>query len=215
MIKACLFDLDGVIVDTAKYHYLAWKRLCNSLGFDLTEAENEHLKGISRAKSLDILLEKDGVTLSDAEKVHWMKVKNDWYLELVEEMTAEEILPGVRPFFESIRGAGLLIALGSASKNSRLILEKINMMPYFDAIIDGTLVTLGKPHPETFLLGAKALGVLPSECIVFEDSLAGVEAARAGNMRSVGVGDPAILTDADFVISTFEGQDLSLINRFN
>ncbi len=212
-IKACLFDLDGVIVDTAKYHFLAWRRLCNELGFDLTEEENESLKGISRVESLEILLKLGGVILTQEEKDEWLVKKNDWYLEFVDSMNPDEILPGVVHFLDLLKGAGIKIALGSASKNAMLILKKVELLPYFDAVIDGTKVSKGKPDPQTFTLGAEATGAHPSECVVFEDSQAGVEAGNRGGMYTIGVGDETVLDRAHVVIPGFENQDLKLFNR--
>ena len=203
-VKACLFDLDGVIVDTAIYHFQAWRRLANELGFDFTEYQNEQLKGISRMESLDLILGWGNVTLTDEEKQDWATRKNEWYLELVKEMTYEEILPGVKYFLDILKENNIKIALGSASKNSKLILERIGMLPYFDAIIDGNNITKGKPNPEVFLLGAEATNCKPEECVVFEDALAGVQAGKAGGMKVVGVGSPEILTEANIVITTFE-----------
>ncbi|MEA5256926.1 beta-phosphoglucomutase [Arcicella aquatica] len=211
-IKACLFDLDGVIVDTAVYHFQAWRRLANELGFDFTEHQNEQLKGISRMESLELILKWGNVTLTEAEKLAWATRKNDWYLDLVKLMTPKEVLPGVEKFLTDLREAGIKIALGSASKNSKLILERINMLDYFDAIIDGNNITKGKPDPQVFLMGAEATGSLPSECVVFEDAVAGIQAAKAGGMKAIGVGAADILTEADFVIAGFEEMTLDKLN---
>lgn len=202
--KACLFDLDGVIVDTAVYHFQAWRRLANELGFDFTEHQNEQLKGISRMESLELILKWGNVTLSEEEKIEWATRKNAWYLELVMKMTPNEVLKGIPEFLKALRANGIKIALGSASKNSRLILEKINMIEYFDVIIDGNNITKGKPDPQVFLMGAEATNCEPAECVVFEDALAGVQAGKAGCMKVIGVGDAQILHEADFVIKGFE-----------
>ncbi|MES2518283.1 MAG: beta-phosphoglucomutase [Bacteroidota bacterium] len=202
--KACLFDLDGVIVDTAVYHFQAWRRLANELGFDFTEHQNEQLKGISRMESLDLILKWGNVSLTETEKLAWATRKNDWYLELVKQMTPNEVLKGVPKFLTSLRENGIKIALGSASKNSKLILERINMLDYFDAIIDGNNITKGKPDPQVFLLGAEATGCKPEVCVVFEDAVAGVQAGKAGGMKVIGVGSADILFEADFVIKGFE-----------
>ncbi len=211
-MKACLFDLDGVIVDTAVYHYKAWRRMANELGFDFTEEQNEQLKGVSRMESLDLILGWGGVTLSDEEKQKWAARKNEWYLEYIHQMTPAEILPGVETFLESLRKAGIGIGLGSASKNARLILEQIGMIDSFDVIIDGTHITKSKPDPEVFLLGAKAFNLSPADCIVFEDAVAGIEAAHRGGMKAVGVGSPEVLTQADIVISSFTETSLSKLS---
>ncbi|MGN8072450.1 beta-phosphoglucomutase [Mucilaginibacter sp. SG564] len=200
-IKACIFDLDGVIVDTAIYHYKAWRRLANSLGFDFSEEQNEQLKGVSRMRSLEIVLEAGGITKTDAEKEQLAEQKNAWYVEMINQMTTDEILPGAREFVQSCRDAGIKTALGSASKNSMTILEKLKIVNLFDAIIDGNKVTKAKPDPEVFLKGAEALGIEPQYCVVFEDAIAGVEAAKAGGMKAIGIGDPKVLHEADLVVS--------------
>jgi beta-phosphoglucomutase len=200
-IQACLFDLDGVIVDTAVYHYKSWKRLANELGFDFTEEQNELLKGVSRVRSLEIILEIGGVTKTDAEKEELATRKNNWYVDMINQMRPDEILPGAREFVQACRDAGIKTALGSASKNSMTILEKIGMVNLFDTIIDGNKVSKAKPDPEVFLKGAEALGVAPSACVVFEDAIAGVEAAINGGMKVVGIGSPKVLKGANLVVS--------------
>lgn len=200
MTKACIFDLDGVIVDTAKYHYQAWNRLANELGYNLTEEENEQLKGVSRMKSLDIILELAGVTVDDETKQELATKKNAWYVELISEMTPAEILPGAKEFIEKIRGMGIKTAIGSASKNTPAILKYIDVEHLFDAVIDGNKVSAPKPDPEVFLKGAEALGCSPSECVVFEDAKVGVEAALNGKMRVIGIGTPEFLGAANHVV---------------
>ncbi|QWU17794.1 beta-phosphoglucomutase [Paenibacillus sophorae] len=199
-IKACLFDLDGVLVDTAKYHYIAWKELADQLGFEFTEKDNERLKGVSRAASLNILLEIGGLTLDDAEKARLAESKNNRYVEYISAMDSSEILPGALAFLEDCRSQDLRIALGSASKNAMTILNNTGLTPYFDAIIDGTKTSAAKPDPEVFLLGAEALGISPVNCVVFEDAEAGIEAARRAGMASVGIGSPETLGTAALVV---------------
>ncbi|MCL2098090.1 MAG: beta-phosphoglucomutase [Bacteroidales bacterium] len=202
---ACIFDLDGVLVDTAKYHYLAWKRLAEELGFYFSKADNERLKGVSRMASLDILLEVGGITnLGDREKSTMADRKNAWYVEYIAKMTPDEILPNALDFLHELKTAGIKIALGSASKNAGMILQRVNITSFFDAVIDGNKITNAKPDPEVFLLGARELGVQPTECIVFEDAAAGIEAAIRAEMKCVGVGDPDILRRADIVIPGFQ-----------
>ncbi|PSR54319.1 beta-phosphoglucomutase [Adhaeribacter arboris] len=200
MIKACIFDLDGVIVDTALYHYQAWKRLANELGFDFTEHQNEQLKGVSRVRSLELILGWGGVTKTQTEQTELATRKNQWYVEMINRMQPSEILPGAKEFLQAAKAAGLKTALGSASKNSSTILERVGLLPFFDAIVDGNHVAASKPDPEVFLKGAEALGTDPSECVVFEDAIAGIQAAKAGNMKVVGIGSPEILTGADLVV---------------
>jgi beta-phosphoglucomutase len=212
-IQACIFDLDGVIVDTAVYHYKAWKRLANELGFDFTEEQNELLKGVSRVRSLEIILNIGGVTKTDAEKEELAAKKNAWYVDMITHMTPGEILPGARQFVEACRAAGIKTALGSASKNSMTILEKIDMVNMFDAIIDGNKVSKAKPDPEVFLKGAEELGVAPANCVVFEDAIAGVEAAVAGGMKVVGIGSPTVLTGANLVVSGLDKMSLEKLEE--
>ncbi|RZA03578.1 MAG: beta-phosphoglucomutase [Sphingobacteriaceae bacterium] len=210
-IQACLFDLDGVIVDTAVYHFKAWKRLANELGFDFTEEQNELLKGVSRVRSLEIILEIGGVTKTDAEKEELATRKNTWYVDMINQMHPDEILPGAREFVQACRDAGIKTALGSASKNSMTILQKINMVNLFDAIIDGNKVSQAKPDPEVFLKGAEALGVAPSVCVVFEDAIAGVEAALNGGMKVVGIGSPSVLKGANLVVNGLSEMSLEML----
>jgi len=210
-LKACLFDLDGVVVDTAQFHYIAWREIANDLGFDLTHAQNEQLKGVSRMESLDIILAIGNVNLDEATKLQLAAKKNEHYLQLCQQMTPKDVLPGVKPFLDALQRASIRVGLGSASKNARLILEHIDMLEYFETIVDGNRITKGKPDPETFLLGANDLEIEPADCVVFEDAVAGVQAAKAGNMKAVGVGDPAILTDADIVISIFLDIDIKTL----
>lgn len=198
MIRGFLFDLDGVLVDTAQYHFLAWQRMAAELGIHFGEAENEQLKGVSRAESLNRILAWGGKSISDAEKQHWMTLKNEWYLELVRGMPADDYLPGAHEFLRASRAAGIKVALGSASKNAPLILERLGWIPLFDALVDGNVVTASKPDPEVFLEGARRLGLKPEECVVFEDSEAGVEAARRGGMKVVGIGQGL---DADLLVT--------------
>src|ERR1700761_9325227 len=212
-IKACIFDLDGVIVDTAVYHYKAWKKLANQLGFDITEHQNEQLKGVSRVRSLELILQWGGVTKTAAEQEELASLKNSWYVDMISHMTPAEILPGAKEFLEACHAAGLKTALGSASKNSMMILEKINMVDMFDAIIDGNKVSKAKPDPEVFLKGAEAVGVAPAECVVFEDAIAGVEAALAGGIKAVGIGSPDVLGDADLVIKGLDEMSLEKLKQ--
>jgi beta-phosphoglucomutase len=203
-IKACLFDLDGVLVDTAKYHYVAWRDIARELGFEFSPAHNERLKGVSRMASLEILLEVGGVQLSNSEKEELARRKNENYVASIVKMEPDEILPGVVPFLAELQAAGIRIALGSASKNAPLILERVNLSPYFDVVIDGNSVTEAKPNPEVFTKGAQELGIKPEHCIVFEDAEAGIEAAINAQMACVGIGDPQILHKANLVIPGFQ-----------
>jgi beta-phosphoglucomutase len=211
MIKALLFDLDGVIVETAGFHYQAWRQLAQDLGFDISEEFNEGLKGISRMESLDLILKHGGVELSDEQKLALAVTKNDNYLTLVSQMTPDDILPGVQDFFKQIKQTDIKIGLGSVSKNAKMILERVGLLQEFDAIIDGTKISRSKPDPEVFLNGATELGFMPNECIVFEDAVAGVEAGKRAEMKVVGIGKAEVLTKADIVLAGFEGIELKAL----
>lgn len=200
MVKGCIFDLDGVVVDTAKYHYLAWKEVAGELGFTFTEQDNERLKGVSRMASLDILLGIGGVDLDTAEKEKIAEKKNEIYLEYIRKMTPDEVLSGVYDFLSALKIAGIKIGLGSASKNATTILKQVGLEQMFDAIADGTNVQKAKPDPEVFLKAAGLLGLDPRNCIVFEDAVAGIEAAHRAGMKCVGIGQPAVLKDADAIV---------------
>ena len=207
-IEACIFDLDGVICDTAKYHYLAWKRLSNELGFDFSIEDNERLKGVSRMDSLNILLEIGGKSLDEETKLQLAERKNSWYVEYISVMKKDEILPGVKEFILSLKENNIKVALGSASKNSMRILNALEIVNLFDCIVDGNRITKAKPSPEVFLKGAEELEVSPKRCVVFEDAAAGVEGAKNANMFAIGVGDSNVLKKADKIICGF--QDLTL-----
>ncbi len=201
--KAFIFDLDGVIVDTAKYHFLAWKKIANQLGINFTEEHNELLKGVSRIRSLDIILELGKKEATQEEKNMWLKQKNEDYLSQLVDMDDREILPGVFEVLKFLKDNNQPIALGSASKNARPILEKTGILSYFDAIVDGNDVTNAKPDPEVFLIAAKLLNVKPENAVVFEDSVAGIQAANIANMISIGIGDKTILQEAKYVFQDF------------
>jgi beta-phosphoglucomutase len=213
LIKACIFDLDGVIVDTARYHYLAWKRLAKELGVDLTLEDNERLKGVSRMRSLEIILEIGGVSLSELEKERLANKKNTWFVDYVERMAPEEIFPGVRALMQGMRELGIKLALASSSKNAKTIIQLLHIQHEFDAIVDGTMITHTKPHPEIFLMAADKLGVEPENCVVFEDAEAGVEAAVAAGMKCVGVGSPVLLKDANRIVSTTSDFKIAELNK--
>lgn len=204
-IKACIFDLDGVLVDTARYHYVAWKRLAESLHVPFTEHDNEQLKGVSRVDSLEYILKKGNIRLPEAEKLELMDTKNNWYLDLVAAMKPDELLPNVWNFLEQLQQHGILIGLGSSSKNAQMILDRTGIARFFDTVVDGRHVTHSKPHPEVFLIGANNLGILPSQSIVFEDAVSGVAAAIAGGFYTIGIGKPEVLTEAHIVIPSLEG----------
>lgn len=201
--KGFIFDLDGVIVDTAKFHFLAWKKLGEHFNFQLTEAQNEQLKGVSRIDSLNKILDWAGVEISQDEFNRLAALKNEDYLTYVAQMSAQDILPGVKHAIDYLKAEGYPIALGSASKNAPGILRKVGLYDLFDAIVDGNSVQKAKPDPEVFLQAATQLGVAPKDCVVFEDSDAGIRAALNAGMISIGLGDPKNLGEADYVFSTF------------
>ena len=201
--KGFIFDLDGVIVDTAKYHFLAWKKLANDLGIDFTEDQNEQLKGVSRVKSLEKILNWGGVSISEEEFLQLMDKKNTDYLSYIETMTEDEILVDVPKVLNLLKVENQGLALGSASKNARTILKKVELFDKFDSIVDGTNVSKAKPDPEVFIIAAENLEIAPEKCIVFEDSIAGIQAANAANMISIGIGEKDVLSEADYVFKDF------------
>ena len=203
MKKGFIFDLDGVIVDTAKYHYLAWRKLANQLGFEFTEEQNEMFKGVSRKRCLEILLDIGKIEATQDQFDSWMIEKNVDYLAYIEEMDESEILPDVHKILDYLVKLKQPIALGSASKNAQPILEKVGLLSYFDRIVDGNDVTKAKPDPEVFLIAAKSLDMHAIDCIVFEDSVAGIQAANIANMISIGIGDKNILHEADYNFNDF------------
>jgi len=211
--KGFIFDLDGVIVDTAKYHYLAWKKLANSIGVDFSLAQNEQLKGISRVKSLEKILSWSTKTISNDQFMELMARKNDDYLSYIAKMDESEILPDVANVLDFLIKQEQSLALGTASKNAREILIKVNLYNRFDIIVDVNDVTEAKPNPEVFLIAANKLNINPENCIVFEDSVAGVQAANIANMISIGIGKKKVLYEADDVFSDFTEMSIDYINE--
>ncbi len=211
--EACIFDLDGVIVDTAKYHFLAWKRLAGQLGIDFTEEHNERLKGVSRMASLEIILELGGVELSRSEKESFATLKNGWYKEYINKMEPGELLPGSLDFIKKVKAAGLPVAIGSASKNTPLILERVGIKNLFDAVADGNVVKKAKPDPEVFLKAAEMMNTPPGNCVVFEDAVAGIQAARNAGMMCIGIGSPHVLGEADLVVGGLYEMSLEKLKK--
>lgn len=211
--KAFLFDLDGVIVDTAKYHYLAWQKIASKLNINFTIKDNELLKGVSRVRSLDIILELGNIKASQEDKNKWLIEKNEEYLSYLVNMDENEILPGVMKVLDFLKEKQQLIALGSASKNARPILEKTGILHYFDTIVDGNDVTNAKPDPEVFLIAAKNLNTEAKNAIVFEDSVAGIQAANIGKMTSIGIGKTKTLHEAKYVFENFTQISTSFIEN--
>lgn len=213
MIKAAIFDLDGVIVDTAKYHYLAWKRLARQLGFDLTEEDNEQLKGISRIHSMEIVARIGGLSLPEAELHRLANLKNEWFIEYIEQMRPDEVFPGVVELVKDLRARGIRIGLASSSKNAPAVLGILQITELFDVVVDGTMIIHSKPDPEIFLLAAERLGLPPEVCLVFEDAEAGVEAALRAGMRCVGIGSEVQLGKADMVLARTGDFTIDMIQR--
>lgn len=210
-MKGFIFDLDGVIVDTAKYHYLAWKHLADELNIPFTEEDNERFKGVSRKRCLEILLDMGGREVSRAQFNAWLDEKNEDYLSYIDTMDDSEILPDVMKVLDFLRERNIPMALGSASKNAKPILKKVGLLSYFNAIVDGNEVVRAKPDPQVFLIAADRLGVTPGGCVVFEDALAGIDAANAAGMMSIGIGDSDVLYKADRVFADFTEIDLDFI----
>ena len=198
-----IFDLDGVIVDTAKYHYLAWKNLADELDIPFTEEENENFKGVSRKRCLELLLEMGNIQVSQEQFDSWLQEKNQDYLSYIATMDESEILPDVLKVLDYLKERNIPMALGSASKNAIPILEKVKLMPYFNTVVDGNAVSKAKPDPEVFMIAARELGMAPENCVVFEDALAGIEAANVAGMTSVGIGDAEVLSDANYNFKDF------------
>jgi len=212
-VKGFIFDLDGVIVDTAKYHFLAWQKIAKHLDIEFTHEDNEKLKGVSRVRSLDIILELGEIRASQEDKNKWLVQKNEDYLSYLVDMDESELLAGVLPILKFLKEQNQPIALGSASKNARPILEKTGILDYFDAVVDGNDVSNAKPDPEVFLIAAKLLNIKPEDCIVFEDSVAGVQAANIGGMLSVGIGEKSTLHEAKYNFRDFTHIDKSFIEE--
>ena len=211
LIKGCIFDLDGVIVDTAHYHFLAWKRLAHELGYHLTEDDNEQLKGVSRMQSLDIILNLAGISLNPEHREILANKKNAWFNEYIERMVPDEIFPGVQRLMHDLRSRGVKIGLASSSKNAQAVIRVLRIQSEFDAIVDGNMIRHTKPHPEIFLMTAEKLRLKARECVVIEDAEAGVEAALAAGMKCIGIGSPAVLGGANKVFRKTSDVTLSTV----
>ena len=214
--KAFMLDLDGVITDTARFHYLAWKRLCDELHFHFNEQDNERLKGVSRSRSLEIILEINDCLqrFSPEEREEMATRKNAWYVEMIHTMTRADILPGIQPFLQQCRERGIRLAVASASRNAPQILRLLQLDTYFDYVADAAAVPRAKPFPDVFLACSDALGVPPEECVGIEDAQAGIEAIHAAGMRSVGIGLPSQPPAPDIPLaSTAELQLETLLQR--
>jgi len=213
-LKACIFDLDGVIVDTAKYHFMSWQKLASDLEFIFTEKDNEQLKGISRMASLEIVLKTGSILVSEEEKIAMCKLKNDLYIEYISHLSNEDVLPGIGELLKELRNNNIKIALGSASKNARMVLDKLDITQLFDVIVDGNDVSESKPDPEVFLKGAKEMDLNPEQCVVFEDAEKGLLAAKSGQFKCIGIGKDPGLAIADLQIESTENFTLKELSEF-
>lgn len=210
MIKAVIFDLDGVLVSTDKMHYRAWKKIADEMGIPFDEFVNNRLRGVSRMESLEIILEKyTGNPLSQKEKEELAQRKNEYYRELLSSMTPDDVMSDVRDTFMMIKAKGYKVAIGSSSKNTKYILERIGLIDEFDAISDGTNITKSKPDPEVFLKAAEYVGEKPEDCLVVEDAEAGIDAGIAAGMRTAAIGEAIYCGKSDYELSVF--RDLLLI----
>ena len=210
-IRAFIFDLDGVITDTAEYHYRAWKRLADEEGLPFTRADNEHLRGVSRRESLVLILK--GRAYPEEKIQEMMARKNNYYLEFIKEISPRDVLPGAKELLDEIRAAGLQSALGSASKNAGEVLDRLGIRSLLDAVSDGYSVERQKPAPDLFLHAAAQLALRPAECVVVEDAAAGIEAAQAGGFRTVGLGPRERVGDAEAIFPSLAGVHLADLLR--
>ncbi len=206
-IRAVIFDLDGVIVSTDEYHYQAWLRLAYEEGLPFDRETNELLRGVSRMESLDIILRTSNTVWSDDEKKQLAERKNGYYRELLAELSPTHILPGVLSLLEGLKSQGIQTAIGSSSKNAKTILTKIHLLDQFAVITDGTDIKNSKPDPEVFLLAAKRLGLKPAECLVVEDAEAGIDAAIAAGMKTIGVGSAAQYAKSNIALADLGSVD--------
>ena len=208
-IEGYIFDLDGVVVDTAKYHYLAWKCLAAEFGYNLTLNDNEQFKGVSRLACMERLSQMSGIKFTEEEKIRLADRKNGWYIDYIKGMEKDEVLPGIVEFISEIRKSGGRTALASASKNAALVLERLELREYFDKVVDGNNIQKSKPDPQVFLRAARELGIQPDKCLVFEDAQAGVDAAKSAGMLAVGISEPnKLLIGSDILKTGFEGLTL-------
>jgi beta-phosphoglucomutase len=198
-----IFDLDGVICHTDEYHYLAWKQIADKMGIYFDEKINNRLRGVSRMDSLEIILERYEGTLNESQKATWAEQKNDRYKELLKHMTPNDLSQEVEETLQGLRSGGIKLAIGSSSKNARLILEQIGLGDFFDAISDGNNIVDSKPNPEVFIKAAQYLDIEPIQCLVVEDAKVGIEAAIAGNMDSAAIGDAVVCKKATYELNSF------------
>lgn len=211
--EACIFDLDGVIVDTVPAHYVAWKEIANELGISFTKEDNEQLKGVSRTESMKRILTLGDMEKSDEEILDYTNRKNAIYVDIISKMTKDDILPGVLTFLDQLKANNIQIAVGSSSKNTPTILKAVGLDKAFATVVDGNQIIHSKPDPEVFLIGARRLGFAPEDCVVFEDAYSGVEAALNGNFKCIGVGQPEVLGKAHKVIPNLKNIDIEVFSN--
>ena len=202
-LRGIIFDLDGVIVSTDEQHYLGWQALADRLGIPFSREVNSRFRGVSRMACMNILEELGGKHYTDSEKIAYADWKNEYYRKLLAQMSPADLSQEVRSTLDALRARGLKLAVGSSSKNAKFILQRIGLSDYFDAVSDGTNISRSKPDPEVFLKAAEYLGLTPSDCLVVEDAVSGVEAAHAGGMKAATVGDAAGRGCGDFILSRF------------
>ena len=202
-LRGIIFDLDGVIVSTDEQHYLGWQALADRLGIPFSREVNSRFRGVSRMACMNILEELGGKHYTDSEKIAYADWKNEYYRELLAQMSSDDLSQEVRSTLDALRARGLKLAVGSSSKNAKFILQRIGLSDYFDAVSDGTNISRSKPDPEVFLKAAEYLCLTPSDCLVVEDAVSGVEAAHAGGMKAATVGDAAGRGCGDFILSRF------------
>ena len=215
-LKAVVFDLDGVLTDSAKYHYQAWKMLADKLGIPFDEEYNEKLKGVSRMESLELILQNGNAQdkYTQEEKVAMATEKNEFYKQLLHQITPEDVLPGIHDFLEQLKAAGIKTAVASVSHNAPFILERLELDKYFDYICDAAQVPRAKPFPDIFLSAAQNLGVEPANCIGVEDAQAGIQAINAAGMMSVGVGTESQMQEAKLILSSTAKLGLGMLKEY-
>ncbi len=221
-IKGFIFDLDGVITDTAEYHYQAWKALADNKGWAFDRETNEQLRGISRLDSIGVIMRENGVSLDNTEVKALAELKNDIYVKSLNEITPDDYLPGALRLLQALKSGGYKIALGSASKNSQKVLSRLQATSFFDVVADGNSVSKSKPDPAVFLFASDGLGLAPEECVVVEDAKSGVDAAISGGFKSVGIGPYERVGHADlcfpdmsftsvpYILNHFEGSNITV-----
>lgn len=208
MIRAVIFDLDGVITDTAEYHFLAWKKLAKNFHIPFDKMTKDDFRGIPRMAALEVLLQKQNRAFSNTQKKELISIKNDYYLAMIEQISANDFLPGAKKFILDTKKKNLKCAIASSSKNAQLVLNRLGILKEFHIVVDGHDFRQAKPHPEIFLLAANKLRINPINCLVIEDAAVGIEAGRRAGMKTLGLGSKKLLKDADLVLNSLENVNL-------